>query len=392
MKIGIVSCYKHTNYGSMLQSYATQKAVEELGYDSVTMSYLKPINYMTQSRIRYYFHKITNKDIVKGKIRLLLSRQIEKNYPEVVEGRKNRDRYFEEFYKNRFNLSPMNDSRIQIVNFAESCDAMIVGSDQLWNPINVEHDFYTLTFVPDRIKKISYATSIGTSHIPQYQVETYKKFLNRVDYISVREKSGKEIIDNLGIEKKVEVVLDPTLLFDKKQWMCIQDERPVIEGKYILCYFLGVNAKHREFANDLKKYTGYKIIALQHLDEFVKNDLHFGDIHAYNVGPSEFINLIRNAEFVCTDSFHGSCFSIINHKRFFTLNRYSEANTQSTNTRIDSLFSITGLENRRVDLSYDKKDLKRMADATIDYASVDEKLGKERMKSLNFLKNALKGQ
>lgn len=389
MRIGILSCYDHHNYGSMLQAYATQKIMEESGHEAITIAYLRPIKYMTQSKARYYFHKITNKDILTAKIRLVLSRQAEKKYPEVVSGRKVRAAYFEDFYRTHCNLSKLKVTREELSAFSETCDAIVVGSDQLWNPISVEHDFFTLTFVPDYIKKISYATSIGTTKIPGYQIETYKKFLKRFDSISVREKSGAEIILKLGIDKPATVVLDPTLLFTRQEWMSIQDEEPIIHEKYILCYFLGINEEHRKFADAIKRITGYRIVALQHLDEFVKKDLEFGDIRPYDVGPSEFINLIRNAEYVCTDSFHGACFSILNHKNFFSLNRYADTNTQSTNTRIDSLLSMTGLEGRRVDLEFDMLSIREKLRLEIDYDLVDARLEKERKRSRAFLKDAL---
>lgn len=389
MKIGIASCYNHHNYGSMLQAYATQCIIEKLGHEAITIAYFKPIRYMTQSKARYYFHKLTNKDILIAKLRLILSRQTEKKYSDVVQGRKIRDKCFDDFYKLHFNLSDLKKNRKELSEFSELCDAIVVGSDQLWNPVNVEHNFFTLTFVPDDIKKISYATSIGTTRIPKYQINTYKYFLSRFSNISVREKSGAEIISKLGIDNPVTVVLDPTLMFTGQEWMAIQKKESIIKDKYILCYFLGINKEHRDFANEMKKNTGYKIVALQHLDEFVKYDLNFGDIRPYNIGPAEFINLIRNAEYVCTDSFHGSCFSILNHKNFFIMNRYSETNTQSTNTRINSLLSMTGLENRRIDLKFDTSYVKDKLELKIDYQAVDRKLEIERKKSKEFIENAL---
>ena len=392
MKVGILSCYNHKNYGSVLQSYATQRIVDKLGYDAVTIAYTKPINYMTQSKVKYYYHKITNMDILKGKIRLVLSRQNEKRYKDIVNGRRLRNQYFNRFVQKNFILTEMMENRKKLSDYSLSCDTILVGSDQLWNPINVEHDFYTLTFVPNEINKVSYATSIGTDNIPKYQMKTYKTFLDRIDSISVRETSGADIISGLGINKEVQVVLDPTLLFDRDEWMDIQTEKPLYNEKYIFCYFLGVNKDHRDFANGIKKLTGYKIIALQHLDEFVKEDMLFGDIKPYDIGPAEFINLVRNAEYVCTDSFHGTCFSIINHKDFFAFNRYVCSNTQSTNTRIDSLLTLTGLEDRRIVQSLDLSTIKSKMRKKINYADVDKKIQHERNKSLEFLKKALKGK
>lgn len=391
MKVGIVSCYFHYNYGSMLQAYATQWAVDSLGGDAITIACNSPITYMTQPKINYYIHKVTNGDIVRTKIRQYRSKKNMKNYPNIKKCISERNKKFYDFSLSNFNLSELNVNRKSLSEFTSTCDAVVVGSDMLWHPVNVEHDYFTLTFVPDGVKKISYATSIGTAKIPMYQIETYKRFLSRFKYISVREQSGVEVISNLNIGKQASLVLDPTLLFTGEEWMRIQEKEPIIEGKYILCYFLGVNQEHRKFAQELKKVTGCKIVALQHLDEFVKNDIGFGDIISYDIGPAELVNLIRNAEFVCTDSFHGTCFSILNHKKFFIMNRFSNSNTQSTNTRIDSLLSLTGLEKQKIGDNWKEHDLFELLNNEIQYKLVDKKIEEERQKSLAYLKNALYG-
>ena len=391
MKVGIASCYFHYNYGSMLQAYATQWVVESLGEAAVTIACNTPITYMTQSKINYYIHKITNGDIVGMKIRQYRSEKNMRKYPNIKKGISERNKKFYDFSSSNFNLSELNVDRKALSKFASTCDAVVVGSDMLWHPINVEHDYFTLTFVPDSVRKISYATSIGNTKIPNYQIETYRRFLSRFKDISVREQSGIEVISSLNIGKNVSVVLDPTLLFTGEKWMKIQKKEPVIGGKYILCYFLGVNRKHREFAKELKKITGYKIVALQHLDEFVEYDMGFGDIIPYDIGPAELVNLIRNAEFICTDSFHGTCFSILNHKKFFVMNRFTNSNTQSTNTRIDSLLSLVGLESQRIGGDWKENNFYELLNTEILYESVDKRLEEERQKSLMYLKNALYG-
>lgn len=387
MKIGIVSCFNHHNYGSMLQAYATQMAIEKLGHEAITFNCNSPITYMTQSKLNYYIHKLLSINIVKTKIRKVKSRITQKKYIDVEKGKQQRDMFFEDFYMSYIKLSDKLYNREQLAVFASTCGTVVVGSDMLWHPINVEHDYFTLTYVPSNVNKISYATSIGTTDIPNYQLEIYRTFLSRINYISVREESGVKTISKLGVDKDIAVVLDPTLLFTAEEWMLIQKKEPVIKEKYILCYFLGVNKEHRDFAYNVKKTTGYKIVALQHLDEFVEDDINFGDIKPFDVGPSEFVNLIRNAEYVCTDSFHGTCFSILNHKKFFIMNRFKNNDPQSTNTRLDSLLSKLCLENRRInniDVDY-----KNIVDIEIDYKYVDEILKELRSESFNFLKKAI---
>lgn len=390
-KVGILSCYKHHNYGSMLQAYATEKAVERLDAEAITIAYDKLSHYMTQSRLRYYFHKINNRDILFRKIRFVISRIIEKKYRNIVKERKIRDSLFDSFWKTYFNLSEMNNTRKDLTTFSSTCDVILVGSDQLWHPINIEYDFFTLSFVPCDIKKISYATSIGATVIPEYQKKTYINFLDSFSLISVRESSAVQTLKKLGVKKNIEVVLDPTLLFSGEEWMCIQKTEPVINNKYILCYFLGTNEEHRTFAKAIKRITGYKIVALQNLDEFIERDLGYADQALYNIGPAEFINLIRNAEYVCTDSFHGSCFSILYHKKFFTFERHKIKDSQSTNSRIYSLFDSLGIMNRRINnvLSDDK--INKLLNDEINYASIDEKIKIMRRNSFGFLKKAIYG-
>lgn len=387
MRIGIASCYYNRNYGSMLQAYATQKIIEKLGYEAITIQCLSPINYMTQSKAKYYFHKLCNVDILRSKIRQYKGRKNAAGNREYLSNKAIRNGKFDGFYKEYIHLSKLNKTREDLTKLSATLDAVVVGSDMLWHPVNIEHDYYTLTFVPDTVKRIAYATSFGTTIIPKYQRKQARDFLERFNAISVREQSGLKVIKELGVTKKAQVVLDPTLLFTADEWMDIQKEVPVIDEKYIFCYFLGVNQEHRKMANELKDKTEYKIVTLPHLDEYVSDDETFGDYQLFDIGPSEFVNLIRNAEYVLTDSFHGTCFSILNHKKFLTFNRFQAKNSQSTNTRIDSLLGNLHMEERRVTSS--NCDIKKKAEKEIDYEKADEILRNMRKESYEYLKTAI---
>ena len=186
----------------------------------------------------------------------------------------------------------------------------------------------------------------------------------------------------------MQVVLDPTLLFTGEQWIGIQQIEPLTTGKYIFCYLLGNNPWQRELIKRVKAETGLKIVALQHLDEYIPSDEGFADEAPYNVGPREFLNYIRNAEYVFTDSFHCSVFSILYKKKFFTFSRFSETAKQSTNTRIDNLMSLTGLQQRRVNT---KTSVDAILNTQSDYAEVDKRLQLQRKSSMGYLRNALIG-
>jgi hypothetical protein len=305
---------------------------------------------------------------------------------EIYEKLKIRTKKFENFKNYQLKFSKPFIGRKSLIKGAKNYRAFLLGSDQVWHPNNMGMDFYNLFFVPEEIPKIAYAPSFGISKIPIEQLGKTKKYLNRINYISVREKSGKEIVKQL-IHRDVPIVCDPTLLIDRVVWDTLKGNSKIIEEKYIFCYFLGNNILHRDFARQVKQKTGYKIVTLLHMHEYVKNDEVFGDITPFNVGPAEFINLLSNAEIVLTDSFHGSIFSIMYEKIFFTFNRFAEGKLSSTNTRIKSILEFLDLSERRINgnESYDV-----LCDMTINYVKANEILNEFRNVSRSFLKTCIK--
>lgn len=240
--------------------------------------------------------------------------------------------------------------------------------------------------MPETVNTVAYATSFGQSKLPKDSAKKAKVFLKKIRHISVREESGQKLIKDL-VGRDVPVVCDPTLLFTGDEWMAIQKIEPIIKGRYILCYFLGNNPPHREFAKKLKEKTGCRIVALTHLDEYVKSDEHYADETPYDIGPAEFLNLIRNAEFVCTDSFHCSVFSILYKRQFFTFRRYTRNTKQSTNSRLDTLFNSLGISGR---IMKGNEDVAEFLEKEIEYDFVFEKIEIERRKSYKYLMESLR--
>lgn len=383
-KVAIVSCYFKNNYGSQLQAYATQKILDNMGIENETINVEKNIDFK-KGKKKYYLSQIMNFGFIKtklGMIKLKLDKKINK---ELGENIAIRDEKFHKFEQN-FRLTKPYETYAELT---EKCkqeyESVIVGSDQLWLPVNIVADYYTLNFVPDGVNKISYATSFGVSSIPDKYKEEYKKFLNKINYLSVREEAGKNIIKALT-NKEATVVCDPTLLFNKEEWMSIQKRDPIIKEKYIFCYFLGKSIEYRKFAERLKEKTGFKIVSLNHCDEYVKYSDIFADIKPYDIGPSEFINLIRNAEYVCTDSFHGTVFSLINNVKFFTFKRFSNKSKMSTNSRIETLLNKVELTERVLD---GNENIEEVIYYEIDYNKVNSILEEYRNESKEFLKQAL---
>lgn len=169
-------------------------------------------------------------------------------------------------------------------NGARRYSAVVTGSDQLWSPAGLPTNYYNLQFVPDDIRKISYASSFGVKNIPWYQKKRTAAFLNRLDFISMRENQGSEIVKELT-GKDVPTILDPVFMFDKEGWERLIPVKREIAEPYIFAYFLGETAEHRKVVEKAAKKLGCKIIALRHLDQYVPNDENFGDIALYDVAP-----------------------------------------------------------------------------------------------------------
>ena len=201
----------------------------------------------------------------------------------------------------------------------------------------------------------------------------------------MRENSGAEIVMKES-GREATVVCDPTMMLTAEEWMHIQDEKPFAEGKYILMYLMGDNPEQREFVKKLSKSTGCRIIGLLHGATYISYDENVADEKPYNVGPAEFINLIRNAEFVCTDSFHCCVFSILNSTKFFAFRRWPDGSKFSANDRLYTLLQFTGLERRML---MGDEDVESCASDDIDFGPVLEKVAEKRKMSMEFLVNAL---
>lgn len=382
-KVGLVTCYFKSNYGSLLQAYATQKFLDSLKIENETINIDKNIDFKKGKR-KYYTSQIFNFTFVKSKLGMIKLKFDKKVNKELGKNISIREKKFKEF-RNQFRLTKELNTYAELKEYCKKFDNVLVGSDQLWLPVNVVSDYYTLNWVPDEINKISFSTSFGVSSIPEKYEELYKKFLNRINYLSTREESGKKIIKDLT-GRDAKIVCDPTLLFNKEEWMDIQEKEAIIKEKYILCYFLGNSIEYRKFAERLKEKTGYKIISINHCDEYVKYSDVFADETPYDIGPAEFLNLIRNAEYVCTDSFHGTVFSLINNVNFFVFRRYNKKSKISTNSRLDSLLGIVNLKERLLE---GNEDIDKTIEMNIDFSNVNKKLEEFRSDSKEFLEKAL---
>lgn len=380
--VGVCIKYFHKNYGGMLQAYATVKMLEQRGIDYELVQYEK--HFSAVQKIRFV-PRLLNKVLLNDKKENFEKEISKRKHPEFAKNDAVRAKEFDKFKEAHFTkLSPVFKGYGDLCHGAERYTAVVTGSDQLWSPAGLPTNYYNLMFVPDNIRKISYASSFGVSEIPWYQKKRTAEFLNRIEFISMRENRGSEIVKELT-GRDVPTILDPVFSFDKAGWEEIIPVKKEIEEPYIFAYFLGADKEHRNAVNELAKKTGLKIVALRHLDQYVETDENFGDFAPYDVAPDRFLNFIRHADYVCTDSFHGSCFSIIHHKKFLIFNRYSNNTSVSKNSRIDSLCANLNLESRRFD-----GDVNKITDS-IDYDAVEARLQVLKDSTNEYIDAAFKG-
>lgn len=381
--LGLCICYYNHNYGSMLQAYATVREIEKRGIPYEIIQYKKKVDapFLLKMSCRLF-----NKIWVSEKKLSIQKKFSQCIYPEYKKNAAVRDKVFDDFSKNTFiKLSDVCYGYDALQEYSKKFSSVLVGSDQMWSPSGLTTNFYNLMFADDSVNKISYAASFGVSEIPYYQKKKTAEYLERIEHISVRENAGKKIVETLT-DKNAFVAVDPTMLLSRDEWDEFSEEQRKIDGDYIFAYFLGDNAEHRQRVEQLKTETGLKVVSLRHLDEYISADENFGDISPYDVGPREFLNILKNAKYVCTDSFHGTVFSIIFQRQFLTFNRYSNSNSSSKNSRIDTLLSNLNLSERR----YSDEHIFEQINETIDFESVENRRCEFVKASKEFLTKALK--
>lgn len=387
-KIGIAAVTYKENFGSALQTYATQYTLEKMGYDARIFEIKGVHREIHFKKMLYYAGRLFDPVELKYLLSNLKSRSRKKasastdQYAQEMNVRK---KVYAEFNKKWNKMLPTVNGWAALTEQASQMDAVVVGSDQLWRPSNIVGCYFTLEFVPDNVKKIAFSTSFGVPELPKKLHKHANKYLSRIEHISVRENSGADIVKSMS-GKEATVVCDPTMMLTAEEWMHIQDEKPFAEGKYILMYLMGDNLKQREFVKRLSRKTGCRIIGLLHGATYIAYDDEVADEKPFNVGPSEFVNLIRNAEYVCTDSFHCCVFSILNSTKFFAFRRWPDGSKFSANDRLYTLLDFTGLSSRML---MGAEDVDKCIAEEIDFSKVLEKVAEKRAMSMKFLVNAL---
>jgi hypothetical protein len=278
---------------------------------------------------------------------------------------------FRDFSAANLNLSNICVNREQLKEISSEYDKFICGSDQVWNYKITDFDKnYFLDFTEDTLKKNSYAASFGISNIPLEYAKEYKNLLKDFNHISVRENQAKKIIKDL-INREAELVLDPTLLLTRQDWESIAAEYQK-KKDYILLYMFGNSPILKTFTEALSRQTGYAIVYISY--SVIKR---VNAIYEKCVGPAEFLGLFKNARYVVTNSFHGTCFSLNFDKDFF-LEMLPES--QGVNSRLENILDLFDLRSRQI-INGENVNI----DKPIDYDKLNKKMLVERQRSLDFL-------
>ena len=314
-KAGILTFHRASNYGAVLQAFALQKTIENLGYRSEIIDYRSHAIEIAHNPL-YFDKKYGVKGILAAPIKII------------------KFRIFSEFRKKHLRLSKRVDTRT-IGNIISDYSVLITGSDQVWNGYISGQDVnYFLPF-KSPVNKYSYAASLGDSYDTSWTKDILAKFGTGFSTISLREESAKEFVSDVT-GKECRIDIDPTLLLSKNEWLEIA-QKPKISDPYILIYTLALTTDIIQAAKEMSIKTGMKIVYLS--NSFSRDR----DIRKTRFStPEEFVGWLSEADYIFTNSFHGTAFSIIMNKPFFI----SKNAILGVNKRSADLIRLLEIEDR----------------------------------------------
>ena len=377
-KIALVTFYTN-NFGSMLQCFATKKFLESLGYQCDLLYQFWPnlIWMKLCTKFKIWMKSILFASFRKDQVRRVKAYRLDGVNPSA-QTKKEMNHFIDEW------LSPIAVTNRQLMNkkWQDQYEYFIAGSDQIWNASYLIEKFYFLDFAPHQ-KRIALAISFGNTEIPSYNKRVFRSLLRKYDLISIREESGNTVIKNNSSAKVVRVA-DPTLIYSKIEWEQFCNNEKKYIHKYILIHFLN---KPSEVAIASIKWlsmeTCLDVVAIGYnYEEF--NQL--GRFVYIDGGPRKYVSLIDNAEYVMTDSFHSTIFSINLGIPFFVFHRQYSYKPQTS--RIVDLLDLFSLKDRLIeDLTMIKLGVHKQFSLQVKTV-----LEKERIAIRNFIQQAVSGK
>lgn len=358
MKIKTITCHDVYNVGASLQAYALVKYLRNLGHQ------VEIINYKPLYLEHYQLTGVSNPRYDKPVLREIY--QLLKLPGRIIARRSKRKKNFDFFTEKYLPRTSKTYSSIdELKTDTPEADIYIAGSDQIWNPLfeNGKDPSFFLQFAANNSKKISYAASFAVDELTKEDSERMKEWLKILNAISVREKSGVQLLSKMGLHGIQ--VCDPVFLLERTAWeklaICPRDKR------YLLVYDFDNNPEIQKIAGELAKKRDLKIISVFPMEG--------ADEIYMDMGPLEFLGTILNADTVLSNSFHATAFSLIFQKDFFVVNR-----NESINTRMRDLLESVGLSTRLIKYSDDIN-----YTTTLEWERAEQLLAKIIEKSKQFL-------
>lgn len=387
MKIAITTFFQHEqNYGALLQAYALCHALNTMGHEA--------------EQLLFNDDSKTFQDKLKGWRKLSLSAAFQRTLhgiqkreqsiynrlfdPRIQKDLQLRANALRTFRQNITPHSRLYKGKQDLLDHLDDYDCYIAGSDQIWNPRSTV-PMYLLEYIPSTKPKIAYAASFGVDHLTAEQLARFRDAVKDYTAISLREDA---CISQFQTISPVPVVwtVDPTLLLEKADWdqLCVPR---IIQEPYLFCYFLGNSPVSRKLAVSFAKEKGLRLVTLPYMQGHYRScDRNFGDIQLFDTSPQQFITLIRDAEYVFTDSFHATIFSGLYQKQFFVFHRDCK---EAMTCRLDSLMKLYGLPERLCYTAQRERLDYLLHCSPINYAPGFPVLQQARANSLCFLQNAL---
>lgn len=325
-QIGIITHYYGSkNYGGVLQSYALCQFLKNQGFDAEQIQFDKDKGESIKRRLGKAY-----------RYTLSIPRRIK--YRRLYKEIRDREVKFAAFRDGAICHSKEVFTQDSLNRLAKEYQLYITGSDQVWHP-NAVCDAYLLDFGIEGIKKMSYAASIAKDTLSAEESGRYKKAFKDYAAISVREKSAVELLRPIT-PVEIQWVVDPVFLLRREEWKSLVGSKCDSE-RYALCYFLGNDSTERKIAKEYAKCKNLKLKVMPFLNgEISEDDLDYGDERIINASPSEFVQLIQNAEIVFTDSFHATAFSLLFERQFYVFERSFQSSMGSRIESLTELFSV----------------------------------------------------
>jgi len=361
------------NYGSILQAYALQKELETI--DEIEYEILNQ-----------YSNKIASVENLLSKLKTFGLKQTARRIVFRFGLKKLRSRVnvLQKFISVNLRVSKKIYDEKTIANANNEYDGFICGSDQIWNPVlSPVNSIYWLNFVETEKARIAYAPSFGVNEIPVTESRIISDNLSKFNAISCREKSGTQLLNQI-LEKEICcTVVDPTLLVDRDVWDSICPERKY-KFPYIFAYMLRGNKEQRRFIERIAQEKGLLIVTIPFLDpeKIVWYDFKFGNYKEWDASPVDFISLIRNAEYVFTDSYHCMVFSCLYHTQYYAFPKLGKAQLN----RMKDLQTLLGISDRII---MNMNTFKLPIADEICWSDVDRNLAVKRMLSKKYLQNSI---